>query len=119
RRHAVLFILSDFLTSIDGKLFRITARRHDVIPVWLEDPRERELPAVGWVEFEDLETGRLRMVNTNDKRAREAYRKARTDAHDKARGTLRSSGSTPVVLSTAQSYLPPLLRYFAERRRRR
>ena len=119
RRHAVLFILSDFLTPLDGKLFRITAKRHDVIPVWLEDPRERELPAVGWVEFEDLESGRLRMVNTNDKKARESYRKARQDAYDKSRSTLRSSGASPVVLSTAQSYLPPLLRYFAERRRRR
>lgn len=119
RRHAVLFLLSDFLTPVDGKLFRITARRHDVIPVWLEDPREREMPAVGWVEFEDLESGRLRMVNTHDRRARDAYRIARQDAADKVRGTLRSSGAKPVVLSTAVSYLPPLLRYFAERRRRR
>jgi hypothetical protein len=59
------------------------------------------------------------MVNTHDRRARDAYRIARQDAADKVRGTLRSSGAKPVVLSTAVSYLPPLLRYFAERRRRR
>lgn len=119
RRHAVLFVLSDFLVPVDGRLFRITARRHDLMNIWLEDPRERELPAVGWVEFEDLETGRVRMVNTNDKRARDAYRSARQEAHDRARSALRVAGSDPVILSTAQSYLPPLLRYFNERRRGR
>jgi len=119
RRHAVLFVLSDFLAPVDGRLFRITARRHDLINVWLEDPRERELPSVGWVEFEDLETGRVRIVNTNDKRARDAYRTARQEAHDRSRSALRVAGSEPVILSTAQSYLPPLLRYFNERSRRR
>jgi len=119
RRHAVVFVLSDFLAPVDGKLFRITAKRHDLINLWIEDPRESELPAVGWVEFEDLESGRTRRVNTLDKRTREGFRVARFEAKERARNLLRQSGADPVMLSTAQSYLPPLLRYFSERSRRR
>jgi uncharacterized protein (DUF58 family) len=119
RRHAVLFVLSDFLAPVDARLFRITARRHDLVCLWLEDPRELELPAVGWAMFEDLETGRVRAVNTSDRRARESYRVARAEARERAVKTLQQSGADHVVLSTAHSYLPPLLRYFAERRRRR
>jgi uncharacterized protein (DUF58 family) len=58
-------------------------------------------------------------VNTLDRRAREAYRAARAEARERAHKSLRQIGVDHVTLSTAQSYLPPLLRYFAERRRRR
>ena len=119
RRHALLFVLSDFLAPVDSRLFRITRRRHELVCLWLEDPRELELPAVGWVEFEDLETGRMRAINTLDRRAREGYRAARAEARERARLALHQIGVDHVVLATAQSYLPPLLRYFAERRRRR
>jgi uncharacterized protein (DUF58 family) len=119
RRHTVLFLLSDFLTPVEGRLFRITARRHDLICLWVEDPREQELPSVGWVEFEDLESGRLRAVNTGDRRVREAYRAARAEARERARRTLAQANADHIVLPTDKSYLPPLLRYFAARRRRR
>lgn len=119
RRHSVLFLISDFLAAVDQRLFRVTRKRHDLICLWLEDPREIELPSVGWVEFEDLESGRIRVLNTLDKRARESYRVARAEARERARKALRTAGVDHVALSTAQSYLPPLLRYFAERRRRR
>jgi uncharacterized protein (DUF58 family) len=45
RRRSVVFVISDFLTPIDPKLFRITSRRHDLIALWIEDPREAVLPA--------------------------------------------------------------------------
>jgi uncharacterized protein (DUF58 family) len=119
RRHSLVFVLSDFLAPIDTRLFRITGQRHELVCLWLEDPRELELPTVGWVEFEDLESGRVRAVNTRDARAREAFRVARAEGRERARQALRRIGADHIVLSTAQSYLPPLLRYFAERRRRR
>lgn len=119
RRRSVVFLLSDFLVPPDSRLFRITGRRHDLISMWIEDPREVELPRVGWVELEDLETGRRRAVDTSSQRVREAYRAARTEAKRRAMKTLKASRVDHVLLSTAQSYLPPLLRYFAERRRRR
>jgi uncharacterized protein (DUF58 family) len=118
RRHAVLFVLSDFLAPVDQRLFRITARRHELVCLWIEDPREQELPAVGWVMFEDLESGRLRAIDTRDRRARAAFRAARAEARERARLALRRVGADHIELSTAHSYLPPLLRYFAERRRR-
>ena len=48
---------------------RSPTRRHDVIAVVLDDPRERELPDVGLVELEDAETGERYVVDTGDARA--------------------------------------------------
>ena len=119
RRRSVVFLLSDFLTPIDTKLFRVTARRHDLVALWVEDPRELELPAVGRILLEDLESGRTRWVNTNDPRTRESYRAARADAKSRTQRALASAHADAVPLSTARSYLPPLLRFFNDRRRRR
>src|SRR5882762_2098227 len=49
RRRAVAFLISDFLaapTSYERAL-RITAGRHDLVPVAVTDPLEESLPAVG------------------------------------------------------------------------
>ena len=118
-RRAVVFVVSDFLTPIDTKIFRITSKRHDLIALWIEDPREAVLPAVGRVVVEDLETGRRRWIDTNNARLRESYRAARADSRTRVQRALAGTRSDAVPLSTATSYLPPLLRFFNERRRRR
>jgi uncharacterized protein (DUF58 family) len=117
-RRAVVFLLSDFLTPVDTKLFRITGKRHDLIALWVEDPRESVMPAVGRVIVEDLETGRRRWINTNDARVRESYRAARAEARARTQRGLAGTRTDAVPLSTASSYLPPLLRFFNDRRRR-
>src|SRR5512147_1124073 len=50
RRRTVLFLVSDFLTPGWKRALRLASRRHDVVAVVLEDPREALLPDVGLVE---------------------------------------------------------------------
>ncbi len=118
RRRAIVFLLSDFLSPIDTRLFRVTSKRHDLVALWVEDPREAQLPAVGRILVEDLESGRTRWVNTNDAKVLESYRAARADARDRTRRSLAGAQCEAVQLSTGASYLPPLLRFFQNRRRR-
>ena len=48
RRRAVAFLVSDFLAPASyERALRITARRHDIIPVSVTDPLEEGLPPVG------------------------------------------------------------------------
>jgi uncharacterized protein (DUF58 family) len=119
RRKAVVFLLSDFLTPVDPRSFRITSRRHDLVALWIEDPREATLPAVGRILVEDLETGRTRWLDTNDPKVREGYRAARADSRARVKRALAIAHTSAVSLSTADSYLPPLLRFFNERRKGR
>ena len=118
RRRSVVFLLSDFLAPIDARLFRVTSRRHDLVALWVEDPREAALPAVGRVLVEDLESGKTRWLDTNDAKTRESYRAARADAKSRTQRALAAAHCDSVPLSTAGSYLPPLLRFFNDRRRR-
>src|SRR5882724_2077882 len=67
KRRCVVFLISDFLTPGWRRTLRVAARRHDVVAVVLEDPREAELPAVGLVELEAAETGERYIVDTRDR----------------------------------------------------
>jgi len=118
-RRAVVFLVSDFLTPIDPKIFRITSRRHDLVALWIEDPREATLPSVGRIVVEDLESGRRRWLDTSNPKVRESYRAARADSRARAQRGLAATRTDAVPLSTGASYLPPLLRFFNQRRRRR
>ena len=64
RRSAVAFLISDFLAPVASyeRALRITARRHDLMPVTVSDPLEEALPDVGFIELVDPETGRHRRV---------------------------------------------------------
>lgn len=74
KRRAVVFLVSDFLNcaGID-KTLRITARRHDLVCVTVEDPSENQLPAAGLLELEDPETGEFIVVDTSDVRVQKAF----------------------------------------------
>ncbi|MYJ12682.1 MAG: DUF58 domain-containing protein, partial [Gemmatimonadetes bacterium] len=58
RRRAVAFLVSDFLAEGYERALSVAARRHDLVAVRVGDAREAAIPAMGFVEFEDPETGR-------------------------------------------------------------
>src|ERR1043166_6889663 len=73
RRRSVAFVVSDFYASGFERALALASAKHDVIPVMLVDPRDEELPDVGLVTFEDLESGDEMLVDTGDPRVREHY----------------------------------------------
>ncbi|RTZ96377.1 MAG: DUF58 domain-containing protein [Deltaproteobacteria bacterium] len=126
RHKCVTFLVSDFclpgdykenLTALQPKL-RLTGRRHDLIGVSVTDPRERDLPDVGWLTLEDAETGEQILLNTGDSRIRKAYADLAADQHEHLRSTMRKSGIDLLELSTGSAYIPPLIRFFRSRTRR-
>ncbi|HVP15475.1 MAG TPA: DUF58 domain-containing protein [Terriglobales bacterium] len=119
RRHSVIFWISDFADPLEARDWRVLGRRHDVTALLLRDPRDEVLPAVGWVELEDLESGTRRLLDTGSRRAREAYRRDALARLSAATRALSRARCPVVVLDTGRSWLPVLMRYFSERRRGR
>ena len=119
RRRAVVFLVSDFLAGGFGRALTIAGRRHDTIAVRVRDRRETELPAIGLVEFEDAETGERFVVNTSDRRFREAFRRDRAAAEKELEHTLRHGKVDLIDVRVDQPYVQPMMRFFKERERRR
>jgi len=120
KRRSLIFLVSDFHApeGWERPLAELT-QRHDVIAVRVEDPRERDLPNVGGVYFEDPETGRQIWVDTSDRRVRETYRELVIARDARLSGVMRNTGVDMLTLSTATPLVDPLVKFITFRRRRR
>ena len=118
KRRAVVFVVSDFLDPACRNALRLAARRHDVIAVVLDDPREATLPAVGLVELEEAETGTRYVVDTGNPRVREAFTARAGAARTERDRMLRACDVDAIGISTDRPYEEALLRFFHMRERR-
>jgi uncharacterized protein (DUF58 family) len=126
KRKCVTFLISDFClpgdfeTSLDHihPKMQITGRRHDLIAVMVTDPRELELPDVGWITLEDAETGEQIVLNTGDSWTRGAYANLAGERRELFTRTVRNAGIDLLELSTGEPYIVPLTAFFKTRTRR-
>jgi uncharacterized protein (DUF58 family) len=126
RRRAVTFLISDFLlpgweSGLPDAVKRalgLVNRRHDLVALATTDPRERELPDVGFVTLEDAETGEQLEVDTSDTGLRQRYAEAAASHAEALRHALRGCGVDLLELGTEEPYLPALQRFFRGRVRR-
>jgi uncharacterized protein (DUF58 family) len=118
-KRSVVFLVSDFLCGGYEKALRVMARRHDVIALRIVDPREIELPSLGFIELEDAETGETVLVDTWSSSLRRAYRRNAAEFTDRLDETLRSMAVDRIDIRTDESYVRPIELFFRMRERRR
>ncbi|HKA31175.1 MAG TPA: DUF58 domain-containing protein [Candidatus Binatia bacterium] len=118
KRRAVVFVLSDFLDPRCRQALRLASRRHDVIAVVLDDPREATLPDVGLVELEEAESGTRYVVDTGSARVREAFAARAAAARTERDRMLRACDVDAIGVATDRPYAEALLRFFRMRERR-
>jgi uncharacterized protein (DUF58 family) len=126
-RRAVVFLISDFKASGDPEIARAalrravrqTNRRHDLVAIHVEDPREKELPNVGIIALEDAETGEIIELNTARAAVRKRFNELAVERSRRLRNDLRAEGVDTVQLRTDAPYIPPLQRFFKSRGRPR
>ena len=126
-RRAVVFLISDFQMGGDPnaaraqlrRAVRQTNRRHDLIAIHIEDPREKELPDVGIIALEDAETGEIIELNTARAVVRKRFNELSLERDVRLKSDLRAEGIDLVQLRTDKPYIPPLQRFFKSRSRLR
>ena len=124
-RKAIVFLLSDFLpgkyqsSSDTIRLLNLTSQRHDLSCIILKDIRTQEMPDVGWITLEDLETGQIMELNSSDKQIREIYSKANQLRSAKLEETLRRKGIDFFSAYTGEPYMHALRVYMKTRSKKR
>ena len=117
-RRAVVFVISDFMDEGFERALKVTSRKHDLIAVPIVDASERALPDLGWIAFEDAETGEVVEFNTGDPKARAKFAEVAEDRLARLRRTFRRSGLDTIEAQTDQPYLRSLMQFFENRLRR-
>jgi uncharacterized protein (DUF58 family) len=117
RRRSVVFLVSDFLAEGWERAMRITAQRHEVVPVVVADPLEWWLPPVGLLQLEDLETGDVVELDTSGA-AGHAFRAAAATAAISRDAALRRLNVDVVTVATNEPYVDALIAFFKARAKR-
>ncbi|MBQ8271864.1 MAG: DUF58 domain-containing protein [Tidjanibacter sp.] len=120
KKRSTTFVLSDFDTPASederlSKVLGIASGKHDIVGIKVYDPRDAELPDVGLVEMEDLESGRRMFVDTSSRAAREHYAaqwNARHEAMDKILARVRVDHAD---VTTEEDYVKELIKLFKRR----
>lgn len=118
KRRCVTFVISDFLDTRARLALKIANRRHDVIAVVLDDPRDLALPDVGLIALQDAESGEHLLLDTGDSLVRREFEQRAEAARRERDRMLRGIDVDAVVLRTDRSYTEALLRFFRMRERR-
>lgn len=118
KRKAVTFLISDFMTRDYEKPLRLVGRKHDLVPVVVEDPLEAEFPRLGLVDMEDPETGERFVVDTSDPRVRGRFARAMQAARDERRKLFKKLELDHVELRAGDDHGKALAQFFRARARR-
>jgi uncharacterized protein (DUF58 family) len=115
---SIVVVISDFRDDNWETQLRNLSARHDVVAITVDDPREMDLPEVGWVELEDAETGDRVLVDTTDSEARLRVRIAAEETRLRRARALEHSGADHLSLRTDRPYDKAMHETFARRARR-
>ncbi|MEM7152603.1 MAG: DUF58 domain-containing protein [Myxococcota bacterium] len=128
--HGVAILVSDFVDAMgDGDpeqerrlehALKVAKRRHDLIPIRVEDPLELELPTLGLLTVEDLELLGLGGDHVVDLGPGSAKRYRDEVAQERARiDKLMRKLSLPMMsITCGDDWQKPLVAFFARRNRR-
>ena len=116
RKRTIAFLLSDFKDLESGDdletSLKRTGRRHDLVAIQLDDPLNRDLPAMGWMKLVHPETGQSSWMNTSSRRAQRAW-SAQSESHRNQVATVMArAGIDHTCISTDETLVPPLMKLF-------
>jgi uncharacterized protein (DUF58 family) len=119
-RPSMMVLISDFMTP-GGWQQPLTALaiRHEVIAAWITDPREREIPDVGVVTFEDPESGEQILVDTRSAHLRARFQEAAAAQRETILADLLRARAAIAELSTAAEVVPQLVAFIKQREAQR
>jgi uncharacterized protein (DUF58 family) len=132
--HGVAIVVSDFVDALGDAsqggstdeekrlehALKVAKRRHDVIPIRVEDPLELELPALGLLAVEDLELldlGGDAVIDLSVGRS-ERYRREVQAERRRIDRLMRKLSLPMMSIRCGDDWQKPLVAFFARRNRR-
>ena len=118
RKRAAVFLVSDFISEGYEKALRIANKKHDIVAITIIDPRERAMPGIGLIEFEDAETGETVVIDTSDVPLMNMFASQTEQERLKREKLFKSMNIDFIDIYTDSSYVEPLVKFFRIRAKR-
>ena len=118
KRRAIVFLISDFVSPDFTKTISITNKKHDLIAITLTDPREKEIPASGYIFLEDAETGEELIIESTNPLFQQNFKQLTEKEFVSRKRFFQSINLDDIEITTDESYVKPLIAFFRMRERR-
>jgi uncharacterized protein (DUF58 family) len=115
RHGSISFVLSDFQDSSFQDSLKVAGKKHDLIGIKVYDLMEQQLPDVGLLEVEELETGRKHLLDTGDPVLRQQYQNLFFRHTEWCKQVFLKAGCDLLHFRTDQDYVQVLQRFFIGR----
>jgi uncharacterized protein (DUF58 family) len=119
KKKSIVFLISDFIDRNYEKSMKMASRKHDLVPIVIEDPREKDLPKSGLVYLEDSETGETIYLDTSSEKVRQSYSNMKLAHQLERERFFKSIKVDSINVSLDESYIKPLSNYFLKRAKRK
>jgi uncharacterized protein (DUF58 family) len=119
KHKAITFLISDFQGVGHEKQLKTVARHHEVIALSITDPREIELPNIGYIELEDAETGEFMLVNSSNLKMTGNLKKVAKKRGKDLKDFFLKSGIDYVEVMNGENYINPVIEYFRAKERKK
>lgn len=117
KKRAIVFCLSDYITSGYETALNIASRKHDIVGIHIYDKSEKQLPNAGLIRMKDAETGSEGIIDTSVRKVRENYAQWFTKHENTFKNSFNKSGSDVLSIQTDEDYVRSLLKFFKKRGR--
>lgn len=116
KKRCTTFLISDFIAPADYRTaLSVAANKHDVIGIQVYDKRDAQIPNVGLMRIQDLETGAERWIDTSSAAVRKTLGKWWYDRQQEMTDTLRKCGVDIASIATDEDYVRALMGLFRMR----
>ena len=110
--------MSDFIDENYEQGLRVMGTRHDVIGLKVYDKMDSQLPDIGMVKVQDLETQKMQWLDTSDAMIRHSYHQNFIDLSTKSQNIFKKAGGDLLHIRTDDDYVKILQKFFLRRKKR-
>ena len=119
-RRSLVFIVSDFISTPGWeKPLKMLAQRHEVVAIRLYDPRESDLPDIGYIFMEDAESGEQLYLDTHDRSFRQRFHDMAYRRENNLNETFSRAGIDKLALSTEGDMVQEIIKFASARKLRK
>lgn len=119
KHSGIVFVLSDFFDQGFERSLQKLRRRHDVVAIKIEDPKEREIPGGCLFRFIDPETGAESYVDTSSFRFKKWLKEFSAKQDQEITSLFNKNKIDAISVETDEDYGEAIVRFFQKRKRRR
>lgn len=119
-KRCTAFVLSDFYCLDDSceDALRTAIKKHDIVMLRVFHHGEVELPDMGLQWLRDLETGKVRLIDTGSATVRRQFADWHAEKFMNMKRMLNKYGLDHAMMMTDEDFAKPLTALFRERRRK-